>query len=473
MKLHYQTATESVVCLGETLALAHTFHRYVELHRDEPFACLLDSASEMAGLGRYSFLGASPRAVLRVKRAADGGGTDGFVELERRLTALAMPSDVRAQIDLPFVGGYVGYVGYDAGRYLERLPDRTRDDLALPDLYLIQIDQLLAHDHATATTQMFTTGRGASRQEAERDAEARHTDYRSRVLSFQPERADADEPRAFELDEAMSARDYEALVEAAREHIAAGDIFQVCTSHRMSAAISGDGWSLYRQLRARNPAPFASYLQFPELRVLSSSPERFLRLDRTGRAESRPIKGTRPRGATPREDDALRAELSSSEKDRAENLMIVDLVRNDFGRVCALDSIRVPALMQIEAHPTVFQMVSTVSGRLASDRSALALFRACFPPGSMTGAPKIEAMKIIESLERDKRGIYAGAIGYFDVGGGFDFSVVIRTFVVANGRAYFNVGGAVLADSDPAAEYRETMDKARALLDALSAHANV
>ena len=185
-------------------------------------------------------------------------------------------------------------------------------------------------------------------------------------------------------------------------------------------------------------------------------------------AESRPIKGTRPRGADAEEDARLRAELLASEKDRAENVMIVDLVRNDFGRVCEVDSIHVPELMIVEDHPRVFHMVSTVRGQLAPEHDAVDLFTACFPPGSMTGAPKIEAMRIIDALEPYRRGLYSGAVGYFDAGGGMDFSVVIRSFVLTEGHCYFSVGGAVVADSDPAAEYRETLDKARALLEALA-----
>ncbi|HEY2734781.1 MAG TPA: hypothetical protein VGI70_12390, partial [Polyangiales bacterium] len=185
MELSYRTSSEWVVVWSETLPLEQPFHRHVELHRGEPFVCLLDSASEMAGLGRYSFIGAAPRSVLRVKRAADGGGGgDGFAELERSLAAIAMPKDLRAQFALPFIGGYVGYVGYDAGRYLERLPDRLEDDLALPDLYLMLVDQLLAHDRVSKRTQLLTTGRGATLDEAAHDAATRHAAYRARVLAF-------------------------------------------------------------------------------------------------------------------------------------------------------------------------------------------------------------------------------------------------------------------------------------------------
>jgi len=221
-------------------------------------------------------------------------------------------------------------------------------------------------------------------------------------------------------------------------------------------------------LRRLSPAPFAAYLELPEVAVAGSSPERFLKLEADGRVESRPIKGTRPRGPTPETDELLAAELAASAKDRAENLMIVDLVRNDLGRVCRIGSIAVPELMAIESYATVFQMVSTVTGRLRPDCDATDLIRAAFPPGSMTGAPKIAAMRILDAIEPVRRGIYSGAIGYLDARGGADLAVVIRTLLVKDGRAYLHAGGAVVADSDPVAEYIESLDKARALLAAVA-----
>jgi para-aminobenzoate synthetase component 1 len=257
-------------------------------------------------------------------------------------------------------------------------------------------------------------------------------------------------------------------IETIKGHIRAGDVYQVCLTRRLDAPlIGGAAWDLYRELRGINPAPFAAFLNFPETQIVSSSPERFLSLDADGMAESRPIKGTRPRGATLEEDNRLRLELSASPKDRAENLMIVDLVRNDFGRVCRFGSVVVPEFMSIEDYATVFQMVSTVRGRLAEGRDGLDLLRACFPGGSMTGAPKIEAMKIIGRLEPVNRGVYSGAVGYLDFAGPMDLSIVIRTILVKDGRCYFHAGGGIVADSDPSAEFQETQDKARALVQAI------
>jgi aminodeoxychorismate synthase component I len=257
-------------------------------------------------------------------------------------------------------------------------------------------------------------------------------------------------------------------VQTVKDHIAAGDVYQVCLTHRHETPlVGGSAWDLYKELRRINPAPFASFLRFPEVEIVSSSPERFLKVDASGLAECRPIKGTRPRGKTPVEDERLRNELQNSPKDRAENVMIVDLVRNDFGRVCRYGSVLVPDFLTIEEYATVFQMVSTVEGRLAEGRDRFDLIRACFPGGSMTGAPKIEAMKIIDTIEPVTRGIYSGAIGYLDFRGAMDLSMVIRTIIVKDGRCYFHVGGGIVADSDPAAEYQETQDKAKALTMAI------
>jgi len=488
---------DDVACRAE-------FWRHVELHRAEPYAWLLDSARQAPQLGRYSFLGGAPRLVYSARRASGSVelGTaeielqyldaldhaaaprieqrraDLFDDLGGLLAEFAMPAELRAQFELPFLGGAIGYVGYEAAHFIERLPDRARRDLDIPEVCLLFVDRVLAHDHATGLTRLVSTGRGASEAEARAAAEQLRAQYLARLERCDWATEPAPQSSACNLppaDLALHAQasegDYVHTVELAREHILAGDAFEICTTHRLDAAVIGDAWSLYQALREVNPAPFACYLQLPRLCVVSSSPERFLQLTCAGRAESRPIKGTRPRGATAEDDARLRAELESSEKDRAENVMIVDLVRNDFGRVCQVDSIHVPELMIIEQHPSVFHLVSSVRGQLDAERRPLELFRACFPPGSMTGAPKIEAMAIIDALEPSQRGVYAGSLGYFDLGGGMDWSVVIRSFVLHQGRCYFSVGGAVVADSDPHAEYRESMAKAHALLRALELNA--
>jgi para-aminobenzoate synthetase component I len=252
-----------------------------------------------------------------------------------------------------------------------------------------------------------------------------------------------------------------------REYVFAGDIFQANLSQRFEAPLTEPPWTLYRRLRTRNPGPFAAFLDYPEVAVLSASPERFLRVKEDGRVETRPIKGTRPRGLGPEHDAALGQALTESAKDRAENLMIVDLMRNDLSRVCAPGTVRVPELFAIEKYATVHHLVSTVIGTLAAGRDPLDLLRAAFPGGSITGAPKVRAMEIIAELEPVQRGIYCGTIGYWSVTGALDTSIAIRTAQVLGDRIYFGAGGAIVADSDPVQEYRETLDKARGMIETL------
>jgi para-aminobenzoate synthetase component 1 len=256
-------------------------------------------------------------------------------------------------------------------------------------------------------------------------------------------------------------------VQACREHIMAGDIFEVNLSQRFDTDLSVQPYELYRRLRALNPAPFACYLGFDGVDIISASPERFISL--TGDlVETRPIKGTRPRGATLVEDVTIANELSNSYKDRAENVMIVDLERNDLGRVCRYGTVKVTELLLLEKYATVFQLVSTVEGRLREGKNCIDLLKATFPGGSITGAPKVRSMEIIDELEPTKRSVYTGNVGYIGFNGDLDLNIAIRTFIVKDGRAYFQVGGAVTYDSDPEAEYKETLDKAKALLMALN-----
>jgi para-aminobenzoate synthetase component 1 len=253
-----------------------------------------------------------------------------------------------------------------------------------------------------------------------------------------------------------------------REYIVAGDIFQTNLSQRFEADLGESAWAFYLRLRTRNPAPFAAFFDGPAGIVLSASPERFLHVDVTGRVETRPIKGTRPRGVGPEHDAALGLALAESAKDRAENLMIVDLMRNDLSRVCAPGTVRVPELFSLERYATVHHLVSTVVGQLEAGFDALDLLRAAFPGGSITGAPKVRAMEIIAEMEPSGRGVYCGSIGYMSLTGALDTNIAIRTVVVRGGRAYFHAGGGIVADSVPEQEYRETLDKARGIIDALA-----
>jgi len=501
--------TVEPVHLIQRVTLKLPFWAYHEMFGDVPYSFLLDSASDPQKLGRYSFLGSDPFLVFRAKRvngeAGEAGGAGGaggagaprqarctviegrpggraepkveyvadpLAELRQLMIAHGVARDAYAERPVPFLAGAVGYFGYEAGHFVERLPDRGADDLELPDIDVGLYDATLAHCHRTETSYVSVVGRGPNRRVAQARAEEKRDALLARVEAFE-----RDPPRPWEppsapashrlVAEHVDEARYCALVERAREHILAGDVFELCLTHRIESPFEERPWDLYRELRRVNPAPFGSFLRLPGCHVISSSPERFLRLGHDRMAESRPIKGTRPRGASAAEDERLCRDLASSTKDQAENNMIVDLVRSDFGKVCKLGSVHVPELRVIEAYATVYQMVSTIRGQLDDGYDAVDLLRACFPGGSMTGAPKIEAMKIIDQLEPVKRGVYSGAIGYLDFSGPMDLAIVIRTIVLKDRRAYYNVGGAVVADSDPQAEYQETLDKARALMTAI------
>ena len=392
----------------------------------------------------------------------------------------------------PFQGGAAGYIAYDWGLMLERLPAPRYDDLALPDVLLGIYDWVLAWDHVASRAWLISTGMPAT---AEPDratrARARADEVRERL---RVERSASDRPDhdpvgpvlldrplpqsylvekgwwdpSFELRSSFTHRDYLAAVQRVRDYIFAGDIFQANLSQRFEAPLRESSWGFYTRLRRHNAAPFAAFLETPDASVISASPERFLHVTRNGFVETRPVKGTRPRGVGPEHDAALGQALAESAKDRAENLMIVDLMRNDLSRVCAPGTVRVSELFSLERYATVHHLVSTVVGQLEPGHDALHLLRAAFPGGSITGAPKLRAMEIIAELEPSQRSVYCGSIGYFSVTGDLDTSIAIRTAVVRNGRVYFSAGGGIVADSDPEQEYRETLDKARALIDALA-----
>jgi para-aminobenzoate synthetase component 1 len=389
--------------------------------REEPGLVLLESMPGFGHLGRRSFLAARPVEVR----------TSG-------IEALGEASAWRA-----------GWLSYDLGRQIEELPATAADDLDLPPLALGSYQAYLEFDHKRKEVHV----RG--------DGDARH-------LRHALDRAGGVAPLHRPLrswTSSLSRFHYEEAVRRTIDYIRAGDAFQVNLAQRLSTPWSGDPFALYAQLRRSSPAPFMALVRLGGADVISASPERFLR--RHGSAiETRPIKGTRPRGRTPGEDRRLALALRASEKDRAENVMIADLARNDLGRVARYGSVRVRRLCALERHPGVHHLVSVVEAELAPNIETADIVRATFPPGSVTGAPKIRAMEIIEELEPVRRGIYCGSVGWLDASGDLDLSVAIRTFVAARGRLTLHVGGAVVADSDPALEWHETMHKASRLLAA-------
>jgi len=449
-----------------------------ELFREEPYPFFLDSGMDPEKLGRYSFLGCRPFLLFRSKgsdlQVIRGGRSewltgDPFRVLSDLVERYCLSSDLDETLP-PFLGGAVGYFGYDLGLFVEELPCTTRDDLPMPDCFFAFYDTVVAFDHMLRRVHLCSCD--VPGEEPSGLSEWIRAEFGRRV--FPGHRSSTVGP--FARSEIPSGRlranfsraAYLDAVRRAKEYIAAGDIYQVNLSQRFVASLPVSPFDLYARLRVRNPAPFAAYLDFGDGQILSSSPERFLHFSaRTRMVRTRPIKGTRPRGVTPEEDQALACELLSSEKDRAELVMIVDLERNDLGRVCEIGSVHVPELVVLEQYATVFHLVSTVAGRLPPDRYRIDLVRATFPGGSITGAPKIRAMEIIDELEPTRRGVYTGAIGYLSFTGDMDLNIVIRTMAMREGTVWFQVGGGVVADSEPSAEYQETLDKARALMEVL------
>jgi para-aminobenzoate synthetase component 1 len=484
---------EAVVGIGDPAEVAGRF-------TDLPYLLLLDSAAGSGGpvearaLGRYSFLAADPAIVVRSKGTATEvmqSGTWRPAAGDALDVVRGMLSDAEMEPVPglpPFQGGAAGYIGYDYGAVLERVPPTRYDDLGLYDVMLGLYDWVIAWDHHAGSAWIVSVGLPGCGAERERRARERLAmvsgrlagSGRSRPAEHVRSRVPSGEAApsyavsftgaaaAIGLRSTCTHRGYLDAVAKVREYIIAGDIFQANLSQRFQAASREPPFELYCRLRMRNPAPFAAYLGFGDLTILSASPERFLRLDREGQVETRPIKGTRPRGLAPMHDAALGRALAESEKDRAENVMIVDLLRNDLSRVCRPGTVRVPELFALEQHPTVHHLDSTVVGDLEPGADAVALVRASFPGGSITGAPKVRAMEIIAELEPTRRGVYCGSIGYIGHTGVMDTSIVIRTFVAVGGGLYFQAGGGIVADSDPELEYRETLDKARGLIETLA-----
>jgi aminodeoxychorismate synthase component I len=440
---------------------------------------LLDSALRVPGLGRFSFAGADPYLILRVRgpeleldcrRAIHPGLALGRRTAETpALDAIRklLPGPPSSSPPVPFAGGAVGYFGYELAQQFDAHALHARDDLELPDALLLFVDALLAFDHEARKCFAVGLGFGEDERAARAGAETALQQLETRLATAPAPARSSEGPPAPAACPPVDLAAHVKAVDAVKEEIAAGNVYQACLTYRAERDFAGDPWQLYRTLRKINPAPFACFFELPELSIVGSSPERFLKVTPDGVAESRPIKGTAARGRHPGEDEANRRALAASAKDRAENLMIVDLVRNDLGRVCQTGSVHVPDLMAIESYASVFQMVSTIRGRLRPGCDVLDLVRATFPPGSMTGAPKIAAMRLLDRLESVRRAIYSGAIGYLDARGGADLSVVIRTLFIRGGRAYLHAGGGIVADSDPVAEYDESLDKLRALFLAL------
>ena len=448
---------------------------------DLPHLLFLDSA-QTSTLGRYSFVSADPVDVLTSQRGWISENRR-FVGVADPLTALAdrLASFALEPIDElpPFQGGAAGLFSYELGHHFERLPRTQYNDFAIPDLAVGIYDWVIAFDHGADRVWLFSTGypeadprRRRTQAKQRSDQVKRWLDRRKVVAPRLTQTAGTIETPQFPvaglpgITSNFERTRYLQTVAQAKEYVHAGDCFQVNIAQRLLTPAHIEPLTLYEKLRERNPAPFAGYFDVGDHVIVSASPERFMHVSR-GEVETRPIKGTRPRGQTPVEDQRLADELRSSVKDRAENVMIVDLLRNDLGRVCEYGSVQVEALCRLESHPFVHHLVSEVRGRLRAGLGPTDLLRASFPGGSVTGAPKIRAMEIIAELEQTARGPYCGCLGYVGFDGSMDTNLLIRTFVYSAGWLHFAVGGGVVADSTPEREYAETWHKAEGLLRAL------
>jgi anthranilate synthase component I len=451
---------------------------FKRLERDR-YAFLLESVEGSERWARYSFLGTRPQRIFKAtgrnieiiergksKKLVDDAPLSVLEELLRHyrpVTAAGVP---------PFFGGALGYVSYDAVERFHQVASRKKDPLGMPEIFFMFVQTLVAFDNLKHTIKVIDNIKIETRTSLRRayDGAVKRI---GRVISSLQRKPRGIEPRdlgqttrTLKFRSNLTQEEFQDAVIRAKEYIKAGDIIQAVLCQRLESETASDPFEIYRALRVVNPSPYMFYLELEDLRVIGSSPETMVRL--TGDTiELRPIAGTRRRGATPEEEAELEADLLADPKERAEHIMLVDLGRNDVGRVAAIGSVEVNELMAIERYSHVIHIVSNVRGKLAPDKTPFDLFVSAFPAGTVSGAPKIRAMQIISELEPQKRGLYAGAIGYFGYNGNLDTCIVIRTIVMKGKRVFISAGAGIVADSDPALEYQETLNKARAMLKAV------
>ena len=456
-------------------------------------AFLLESVEGGEKIGRYSFLGSNPSLIFKSKgdevMLTYLGGEE---EIHSAKTPLKVLKEIMQRykpvVDPnlpPFTGGAVGYLSYDMVRFFENLPDKNPDDLHLPDGFFMMTDTLLIFDHVRHKIVILSNAHVAddpreAYEEAVRKVERLHAKL-SRPLIHLPDDEEASGTREDFFDQMtvsagapeegvvvsnFTKEEFAERVVRCKEYIRAGDVFQVVISQRLQRRFRCAPLDVYRALRALNPSPYMFYLKFGDLKLAGSSPEVLVK-NIGGKVTLRPIAGTRPRGRTPEEDAALETELLADPKERSEHIMLVDLGRNDCGRVCEFSTVRVDELMVIERYSHVMHIVSNVTGRLRPQLDSFDVLAACFPAGTLSGAPKIRAMEIIDEMENLRRGPYGGAVGYFGFNGNFDSCITIRTLLLLGNTAFVQAGAGIVADSDPSREYEETMNKARGMLKAL------
>jgi len=433
---------------------------------DEPWAVFLDSNQPNAIHGRYDIISSRPKVCItsnnninHIDSWAESLSIPGepFSILKEYLQVNKCKDD---ELKLPFVGGAIGYFSYDLGRSLEKIPSICQNDLALPDMKVGIYSWAIIVDHNKKKSVLVGDKSDLRMQRDWNDLVNYITDKTSlrkrqefKVLSG--------------VESNMSEHTYAKAFAKIKTYIKEGDCYQVNLAQRFNASVEGNVWQAYCMLRNINPSPFSAYLNYKDFQILSNSPERFLSV-KNDVVQTKPIKGTRPRSNNSHEDNLLLQELVNSKKDQSENVMIVDLLRNDISKNCSLGSVKVAKLFDIESFPNVHHMVSTITGKLRENRSAIDLLRGSFPGGSITGAPKLRSMEIIEELEPHRRGIYCGAIGYISNGGNMDTNIAIRTLLHKNQHMYFYAGGGIVYDSEMRAEYKETFDKAAAMMHVLN-----
>lgn len=468
--------------------MLHTIHKEIDLEispleayanlRNSGFSFFLDSARTHPVTGRYSFIGIDPFLIFRAKGTSieiegkNGRGNlkgNPFVVLKDILDKYRVMPDAKFP---NFIGGAVGYLSYDCLHFFEEVPRKAVDDLQLPDIFFIFVDVVIAFDHFENKIKIITHApsdvNGKSYDEAVGRIEKSlaRLSQRCHPTWCQPTDCDRVALSGMALKSNFTREEFESIVRKAKEYIKAGDIYQANLSHRFWAKCDVPAFELYKALRQINPSPFACFLDFGELKIVSSSPERLLKVEGTD-VQTRPIAGTKPRGSNSKEDIEKSLELILSDKERAEHIMLVDLERNDLGRVCEYGSVRVNELMTLEEYSHVIHIVSNVKGRLREGFDRFDLIRAAFPGGTITGCPKVRCMEIIDELEPVARGPYTGSVGYLSFNGDMDLNIIIRTFVIKDQDAYVQVGAGIVADSEPTREYYETLYKAEALLQAL------
>lgn len=438
------------------------------------YSYLLESVEGGENIGRYSFLGSNPVLIVKSKgkkieiisksktTRLEG---DPIKELKKILSRYK-PVKIKG---LPrFHGGLVGYFSYDIVRFLEKLPDKNPDDLKIPDMQFLLTDTFLAFDRVKHKIIVISNVHVEGDPGRAYGSALKKIDALALKLA-RPAKREKIKPggkKKLKIESNFSKAGFERVVEKAKSYVKSGDVIQVVPSQRFKTTVKGDAFNVYRHLRMLNPSPYMYYLTFKDMKLIGSSPETMVRLE-DGIANVRPIAGTRRRGKTKAEDISLEKELLADEKEKAEHIMLVDLGRNDLGRVCKFNSIKINELMVVEKYSHVMHIVSDITGELKPGKDGFDLIAAAFPAGTVTGAPKVRAMEIIDELENVRRGTYAGAVGYFDFYGNLDTCITIRTILMKGGTAYVQAGAGIVADSVPSKEYEETVNKAKALLKAI------